>query len=417
MYQRLLSALQSLEPSLRIEEGKRSSCDIIEVVKYFLEKIDPLLEHKTDREGKNALNIEVDIFSSKLRILCGSSQATDMEGEIVKHATTDVTEGEVLSLPAAQEEVVSSSNISLVCAARVLIEKVFIESTYRSARVGICAVPGSRKAVGISIDAVEELDRNTLDKIDKIVNDKFHVTYRLGRNSKMFLMREAADTKEAGNCNQATSGNEVATDPNAYWRNVKSGSQIVGGTMSMMLLWNNMDSSCVGPSTVALMTAAHVLSREFNCTFYERSKFRTDGTETFCDLTFLDIGDVSNDVIEQFNSVPDLDNLGMNIVITKSIREVLRDLRKETEPEISQFLIGKDVFLNGRLNKSKAIVSEIVHDRRSVPEGKAEVGDSGGLIYDESGVAIAVLKLVNVVDGSYGNATLLTELLPNFQVP
>lgn len=124
--------------------------------------------------------------------------------------------GEVLSLPAAHEEVVSSC-ISLVCAARVLIEKVFIESTYRSARVGICAVPGIRKAVGISIDVEEELDQNTLDKIDKIVKDKFHVTYRLGKNSKMFLMREAADTKEAGNCNQATSGNEVATtDPNAY---------------------------------------------------------------------------------------------------------------------------------------------------------------------------------------------------------
>lgn len=148
--------------------------------------------------------------------------------------------GEVLSLPAAQEEVVS-----LVCDARVLIEKVFIESSYRSARVGICAVPGRRKAVGISIDVVEELDQNTLDKINKIVNFKFPVTYRLGRDSKMVLMREAADTKEAGNCNQATSGNEVATDPNAYWRTVKSGSQIVGGTMSMMLLWNNMERSCV----------------------------------------------------------------------------------------------------------------------------------------------------------------------------
>ena len=72
MYQRLLSALQSLEPSFKIEEGKRSSCDIIEVVKYFLEKIDPLLEHKTDNEGKNAVNKEIDTFSLNLRKLCGT---------------------------------------------------------------------------------------------------------------------------------------------------------------------------------------------------------------------------------------------------------------------------------------------------------------------------------------------------------
>ena len=221
--------------------------------------------------------------------------------------------------------------MSLLCAARVKIEKIFIESTYRSARVGIGSLPRNRHAVGISIDVVEELDRETIEKIDAIVKNKFRVNYWIGKNSRTFLMKEAADTTEAGNCNMKTT---AATDPNDYWRNqnVNSGSQIVGGTMSMMLRWNNKDSNYEESTTIALMTAAHVLRREFNTSFYERPQFRTHGTKSFCDLTFLDIGNVSNEVIKKFNTVPNLDKPGENILITKSITDVLAQLfRKHTD--------------------------------------------------------------------------------------
>lgn len=89
------------------------------------------------------------------------------------------------------------TDMSLLCAARVLIEKVFIESTYRSARVGIGSLPRNRQAVGISIDVVEELDLNTIAKIDAIVKNKFRVNYLIGKNSRTFLMKEAADATEA----------------------------------------------------------------------------------------------------------------------------------------------------------------------------------------------------------------------------
>ena len=67
MYQKLLSALQAVEPLLKVEEGKRSSYNIIEVIKYFLLKIDLLLEHKADGDGKTAVNKEIETFSLKLR--------------------------------------------------------------------------------------------------------------------------------------------------------------------------------------------------------------------------------------------------------------------------------------------------------------------------------------------------------------
>ena len=59
--------------------------------------------------------------------------------------------------------------------------------------------------------------------------------------------------------------------------------------------------------------------------------------------------------------------------------------------------------MNGRLNKSKAMVIEIFLELGSVTTGlsfhfpeKAKVrtvGDFGGVIYDQSGVAIAVLRI------------------------
>ena len=80
-------------------------------------------------------------------------------------------------------------------------------------------------------------------------------------------------------------------------------------------------------------------------------------------------------------------------------------------------------FLNGRLHRSKAYIDSVLLELGSIiisltfaSPDQAAVGDSGGLIYDENGVAIAVFKSVSD-DGSMGHATLLTELLPNFEVP
>ena len=330
-----------------------------------------------------------------------------------------------MSIPVVAENEEFCTDMFLLCAARVKIENFFIESTYRSARVGIGSLPSDRQAVGISIDVEVELDDSTKEKIKAILENKFRVNYWTGRNSRTFLMKEAADTTEAGNRNMKTT---VGTDPNAYWRTVKSGSQIVGGTMSMMLRWNN-NSNCEDyPSTtVSLMTAAHVLNREFNCTFYERPQFRTHGTKSFCDLTFLDIGDVSDGVVKDFNTVPDLDIIGRQIVLAKSITDELAERYKNSnlayDDQLRVFLTGKYVFLNGRLNQSKAIIDDLLPELGSKiidlyfrSPHKAEVGDSGGLIYDKNGVAIAVLKSVSD-DGSMGHATLLTELLSNFEVP
>ena len=75
MYIKLLSALQAVEPSLKFEEGKRSSYDLIEVIKYFLVKIDFLLEHKAERDQKTAVYTEIDTFSLKLRHRFGTLSA------------------------------------------------------------------------------------------------------------------------------------------------------------------------------------------------------------------------------------------------------------------------------------------------------------------------------------------------------
>ena len=83
------------------------------------------------------------------------------------------------------------TDISSLVAKREFIEKVFIDSTYESAVVSISLLPKNRKAIGISVDVVEELDKDTIAKIDAIVNNECYVTYWDGKKSRRFLMKEA----------------------------------------------------------------------------------------------------------------------------------------------------------------------------------------------------------------------------------
>ena len=88
---------------------------------------------------------------------------------------------------------------------------------------------------------------------------------------------------------------------------------------------------------------------------------------------------------------------------------------------VEKELYDKDIYINGNLNKSKGKIVKIFEQlgcllmEIKVTEGIVQVGDSGALIYDAQGLAIAIVKGVSADDVAI--ATLLSELRVNFVVP
>ena len=88
---------------------------------------------------------------------------------------------------------------------------------------------------------------------------------------------------------------------------------------------------------------------------------------------------------------------------------------------VEKELYDKDIYITGNLNKCNGEIVKIFGQlgcllmEIKVTEGIVQVGDSGALIYDAQGLAIAIVKGVSADDVAI--ATLLSELRVNFVVP
>jgi len=480
IYQDLVSALLILEPQVKNEEAKASFPSILNTMKFLVLKIDNLLAEKT--KSKDEISHLVEQVEKLTKRLDSVLKPDDVDAD-VEASIKSVNEGNVVNVKSSGEDMPSGLSLcygkfrqqklakmqamsdfhkqegeketffSPVYSTRDSVQQLLQSRGYNAASVGIniCKKPFLDVSLSISVDSIEVLDQSTKDKISLITKESgCFLTLNDGKQLRRFRMKEAASTKEAGNaCSSSSRSSITEVSSESTWNNVSfwshqsSGSVILGGTMALMLCWfsDPVGTVAVDPeeysNTVAVMTAAHVISRTFkDCR--EVPQFRLYGTKTFCDIAFIDIGDkIPYEVMTRFNSVDFFDGQDTHTVcITDTISTGLQSYyHPRTEPfsvnDITKYILLEmdvEVYLNGRLNQSKGRITSIYEDlgcfiiEIEMAVGKVEVGDSGALIFtakagQAEGVAVAVLKGISEDGANVAFATLLTELLPYFVVP